>query len=630
MLSIVASLVLLGSMGALGVALLTRFGRHLTPLERFAYGSPVGMVIGTLAMIPVATVVGFRVEVVIADAFACLLGAIWLAGRQPVDRLRLPRSRPRWRTIAPILVIGTFAIRWVFYWRDAIQMRPTGMWAGHINLWGDWPVHFGILSSFAYGANFPPDHPRFADHAFAYHYLSDMTAAAQVVLGMDPAAALVLHSFIGCVLVAIGVYAFARRFLRDRGAATLAVILFLLGGGVGWIATAAAFDTSNDLIGTLSKLAWERHVQKDLNLQFVNMFFGFMTSQRAFLYGFPLAFAIVATLMVAVRRHGQDRRLFIVAGAIAGLLPLAHLGTLLSLAIVTPVLFLLFPSRRWFWFFAVWVAVALPQLLTQLGGGAGALAAIRIQFGWVASPDPWPWFWVKNLGFFLPLAIGGLLGRRVLPPRSMRFAWAFMALFVAVNTVVFQPWDWDNHKLLVYWFLMVVLASAAALARLWRARPRFAARAVVLSLILTMTLSGVLEDIGTALGQSTYKMLEPDQIRLAAEIRARTAPDAMFISGMQNHDPVAMLTGRRIYIGYKNWLWTEGIPYEARTAEAARIYRAEPGTESLMARLGIDYVVIGPHERSDLDANEAAFEARYPVLVTVGDWTVYDVRGAVP
>ena len=33
---------------------------------------------------------------------------------------------------------------------------------------------------------------------------------------------------------------------------------------------------------------------------------------------------------------------------------------------------------------------------------------------------------------------------------------------------------------------------------------------------------------------------------------------------------------------------------------------------------------------TDLDANEAAFQARYPVLVTVGDWTVYDVRGAVP
>ena len=53
---------------------------------------------------------------------------------------------------------------------------------------------------------------------------------------------------------------------------------------------------------------------------------------------------------------------------------------------------------------------------------------------------------------------------------------------------------------------------------------------------------------------------------------------------MQNHDPVAMLTGRRIYVGYANWLWTEGIPYEARTGEAKRIYRAEPGSEALTGR----------------------------------------------
>ena len=53
------------------------------------------------------------------------------------------------------------------------------MCAGHVNIWGDWPVHLGIVSSFAYGANFPPQHPRFADHAFAYHYLSDLTAAAR-------------------------------------------------------------------------------------------------------------------------------------------------------------------------------------------------------------------------------------------------------------------------------------------------------------------------------------------------------------------------------------------------------------------------------------------------------------------
>ena len=49
-----------------------------------------------------------------------------------------------------------------------------------------------------------------------------------------------------------------------------------------------------------------------------------------------------------------------------------------------------------------------------------------------------------------------------------------------------------------------------------------------------------------------------------------------------------------------------------------------------MAQRGIDYVVIGPHERTALHADETAFQARYPVLVEDGEWTIYDVRGAQP
>ena len=622
MLSVLASLALLAAMGALGIALLVRFAQHLRPLEWFAYGAPLGMVIGTLALVPVSTLIGFRAVGVVGVGLGCALVAVLLLRRSP------PIPRPDLRRISwlPTIVIGAFAVRWAFFWRDAVTVGPDGMFAGHINLWGDWPVHIGIVSSFVDGANFPPEHPRFAGHAFAYHYLSDLTAAAQVTLGMDIPGALSLHSYILCVLVAIGLYAFARRFTRNTGAATLAVVLFLLGGGLGWVATSAAVEHSHDLLGTLSTLAWDRHVKSDLNMQFVNMFFGFLASQRAFLYGLPLAFAIVSTLLVAVRR--ADVRLFVLAGVIAGLLPLAHLPTLLALAIVTPVLVVLFPSRAWAAYFAVWIAVALPQLLPQLGGGPGALSFIRLQPGWVSAPDSWIWFWLKNLGWFAPLLLAGLVARRVLPERAHRFMWAFMTIFAAVNLVVFQPWDWDDHKLLVYWFLAVAIVVGALLAKLWRRHPDVGTRTLIAGVLVTMLLSGVLEDVGTVLGQSRYRLLDPDELALAAEVRAKTDPDALFITGMENQDPIAMLTGRRIYVGYANWLWTEGIPYEGRRAEVLAIYQNAPGSEARLAQRGIDYVVIGPHERDALGADEGAFRDRYPVLTQVGPYTVYDVRGA--
>ena len=157
--------------------------------------------------------------------------------------------------------------------------------------------------------------------------------------------------------------------------------------------------------------------------------------------------------------------------------------------------------------------MALPQLLPQLGGGPGALSFIRLQPGWVSAPDSWIWFWLKNLGWFAPLLLAGLVARRVLPERAHRFMWAFMTIFAAVNLVVFQPWDWDDHKLLVYWFLAVAIVVGALLAKLWRRHPDVGTRTLIAGVLVTMLLSGVLEDVGTALGQSRY--------RLAGSRRAR-------------------------------------------------------------------------------------------------------------
>lgn len=634
---ILASIALLAAMAAMGVALLRAVGRHLSPLEWVAYGAPIGMVLATLAFVPLGMAGAFTVAGVVGVGVACAVIAVLAWRRVPlaIDRAELAPGRILGRAASmPALVIGAFAVRWAFFWRDAIFMKGGELWAGHVNIWGDWPVHLGVVSSFVWGGNFPPEHPRFLDHPFAYHYLSDLTAAAQVVLGMDPGEALALHSWVGSVLVAMGLYAFARRLTRRRGVALLATVLFLLGGGLGWLATAEAVATSGDLFGTLGTLAWDRMVNSERevglnNFQVVNLFFGFMASQRAFLYGLPIAFAAFSTLLVAVRVRRTS--LYVLAGVIAGLLPLAHLATLLAFVLVIPALFLLFPSRRWLGFGVAAVAIALPQLLTQTGGGVGALAALRLEIGWVSPPDPWPVFWAKNLGFGILFTAYGLLVRRVVPARSRRFLLGFMPIFVIVNVVAFQPWSWDNHKVLVYWFLACAILGASAIAFLWRlnrGRGGLPARAVVVVLVSTMLLSGVLEDVGVGLGQTRHRMLDAQALEIAALVRERTAPDAVFVTAMRNHDPVAMLTGRRIFVGYWSWLWTEGIDYAPRREIVRTIYRDPAQRDALIARYGIDFLVIGPAERTDLEFDEASLVAKYPVIARTTDWLVLDVRAA--
>jgi hypothetical protein len=397
-------------------------------------------------------------------------------------------------------------------------------------------------------------------------------------------------------------------------------------------------DRSHDLIGTLTTVPWDEQAVGDLHIRFFNPYLAFLMSQRAYLYGLPLAMLMLTLLVSAARRRSMPR--FVVAGVIGGLLPLAHLPTLLAMAMAVPFLALLLARRAWHdpvgripwsgWiaFGLVWVGVALPQLLTQLGGGAGALAAFRFQLGWVAAPDEWWWFWVKNLGLFIPIGLIGLFAARILPPRSRAVVWSLMPIFVIANVAAFQPWDWDNHKILVYWFLGLAVVVAASLIHVWRTRRSVAVRFLVALAVASMVLSPLLENLDQLEGHMRYRMLSAEQELLAARVREIAAPDDLVVTGMQSHDPVMMLSGRQVYMGYWGQLWVSGIPYEARQAEVGEIYRLTSAGEEVIAREGIDFVVIGPDERrSDgLAADEAAFAERFAVATETDLYRVYDVR----
>lgn len=635
--SVVLAILLLCLMASGGVLVLGWCCPFLDRAERLGYGAVLGMVVATDAILVASDVQGrLTLTTVVAVALVSAIVAIAVARRRgltlptdPAATLRswFPRDRGTWLAFA---IVAAFAVRWALFWPNAVDLRPDGLFASHVNVWGDWPVHLGIVNSFVDANNFPPLHPRFAGHPFGYHYLADLTSAALVPLGLTAAGALELHSFVLSVVAAIALFAFARAITGNATVGALTVGLFLLGGGLGWIDTVQALLGNGANLPQPITLPWDYRWKTESNFQWVNMFWGFWMSQRAFLYGMPMAFAILRTSLRA--RETGGRGLWIVAGVIAGLLPLAHLGTLLALAIVVPVLFFLLPSRGWILFGVVWVAVALPQLLSIGGGGAGALGAIRIQLGWMTSappsPDPWPVFWLKNQGAFLVLSVVPLLVARVVPPVTRRLLLAFWAIWVLANVVAFAPWDWDNHKVLVYWFLAVAIASAAALVWLWQRWRAVLPRLGLALVVATMVASGVLEDVTQALGESTYRMLDAEQVQLGQLVAAQTPPKAVFLTGMDNHDPIQMLAGRTLWVGYANWLWTEGIPYVPRERQAIEILQWAADGPALLAASPIDYVVIGPAERANLAANESAFRDRFPIALQTANYRVYDVRGA--
>jgi hypothetical protein len=649
-----ATLAMLAATGSLGVSLLKRATPFLHPLEQLAYGPPLGVVAASLATLPLASAFGFGPLLVFAVGLASAIGAflVWpdrpsattLVATHPralVDRVgRLLASaagvaRSHW-SVLPVLVIGAFVLRWAVLWSGALTYTAEGLWAGHVNIWGDWTLHLGDTSSFAYGDNFPPRQPRLVGHAYGYHYLASLTAAMMVALGLDASTALPLHSFLFSVLIALGLFAFARRLTADSAAAVLTLALLLLGGGLGWLLTVLEMADSRDVLGMLVSQPWDDRAQRAANFQLPNVYFTYLLPQRGYLYGLPLALLIL-TLLLRAGSTGQ-RRLFLMAGLVAGLLPLAHLSTLLALALITPFLFLSFLSRRWLLFFGVWVAVAVPQLYYQQGGERGALSALRLQIGWIAGADPWPWFWLKNLGLFLPLLGLALAARTLIPPPGRRLLWAFMPIFPIGNLVVFQPWDWDNTKVFLYWFLATCILVAALLVRWWRrCRPSVevgllasaraaVAQGLIAGVVLIMLLPGLMANVHQLLGRDRHRLLTAEELHLAAAVRAQTPPRAVFAVGLQHNHPIPLLSGRPVVMSYPGWLWSQGFDSTQRERDLRAIFRHTADAPALLAAYGVDYVVVGPFERERLSADLAAYRERYRRVIGSANYEVFAIR----
>lgn len=321
--------------------------------------------------------------------------------------------------------------------------------------------------------------------------------------------------------------------------------------------------------------------------------------------------------------------MMIAAGIVAGLLPLIHAHTFVVMMGMGGCLALLFPKRwrGWAAYFAVALLLALPQVYWVTRESATRPEHFfEWMYGWDRGEQHPVMFWLKNAGLFIPLLIAAILwrGQRpVVPKRLLLFFAPFVLCFIVPNLLRLSPWIWDNVKLLFYWYVAAVPLVALLLARLWRGRG-WALRVVTLVLIILLTLAGGLDVWRIVSRASSPQVFDRDGIELAELIKRETPPRSRILHAPIYNHP-AFLSGRRSLMGYDGHLWTHGIEYKYREADIKRIYAATESPESIAALLksyGIEYIVVGPHERDILQVNEQFFE-RYPKVGEVGAYRLY-------
>jgi hypothetical protein len=141
-----------------------------------------------------------------------------------------------------------------------------------------------------------------------------------------------------------------------------------------------------------------------------------------------------------------------------------------------------------------------------------------------------------------------------------------------------------------------------------------------------LTLSGALDVWRAAAGQGKYEVFTAREVRLAEQIARATPPHAVILSAPV-HNSAVMLAGRRMFMTYPGFLWTNGLPYEEREKEVETLYAGGPAALELLHRRGVGFIIIGHKERDytaerRIRLNEAYF-AQFPRL---DDGSVKDCR----
>jgi hypothetical protein len=228
-------------------------------------------------------------------------------------------------------------------------------------------------------------------------------------------------------------------------------------------------------------------------------------------------------------------------------------------------------------------------------------------------------FWLKNLS---PHWLVFALAYGMAKPKLKTFYLAFVGLFVVGNLLVFQPYDWDNIKLLVWWFLPSCVLAGFFLEQLWL-RHSWRGASVALLLFVLMTATGA-ASVYRELHLS-WLMFSREDLELADFVRGSTGKDALFLTSDKHNNPVACLGGRRILMGYRGWLWSHGVDYRAREQDVMTIYSGSERARDLLTRYSIDYVLIEQDKMVDFHENVAFFAAHFRPVYRSAHYILFEV-----
>lgn len=516
------------------------------------------------------------------------------------------------------LIAALLFLHMLFPWKGSL-------YAG-ISAFGDLPMHLGIANSIAEQQIIPPQNPFLAGQRLLYPFLVNSLSSSLLLLGFSLRAAILIPGIIFAFLLVTGFVIFSYEVLSCSRRTILAVTLFFFNGGFGFVYFFDKAKNTPEVLQNLFKGFFTPTTIKEHNIMVWNVICDTLLCQRAALAGYAIFFL---ALWLGYRAlQSGERRYFLLAGLMGGALPMVHTASYLIFLLIMLVwilqYFLLLGKRTSFknilYLTVLLLALGGPQLMFWTKPQVAQGHFLRIVFNGINEQDLWLWFWIKNAGMVFLLLLPALWAA---DRARLAFYSPAIVLFVLAEVFLFAPWNADNNKVYHIWLAFSCILVAQYLVTIYDRLQGVRGRGIFAALVLvTALLSGILSVAHDLLLR--YQVFSAQDIKVGQFIKKHTPKDALFLSAPFHNNPVFALGGRNVVCGYKGWLTSHGLSWNATCDDIPLMYSDREKFPALREKYGIDYVYFGNWER-ERGWNDLSFVNAYPVVFSTQGIRVYAV-----
>jgi hypothetical protein len=504
-----------------------------------------------------------------------------------------------------LFCFGLFILReflWVYYYDGGVikTLNPYNL--------GDLPMHLTQVANFARGVRFWPDNPIFAGEKIHYPFGINLFTAFFVKIGIP----------LETVMPVLGVLA-GFSFL---------VVLFYWSRGFGL----GAFLFAGGLAGLQVLTAWQfKDYQHDLAWKSLPL--TLLVPQRGFLFAFPAGLMLLWSWR---RRFLSDEKPAPVfaEGLLWGLMPLFHFHTFIFLSMI----FMVWGLRREKNMPKAWPTLALAVVPATLITFAltdcfRTSSLLWFRPGWMIGSEKPLMFFAVNFGFYIPLLFWTVFEAFKAHQRSAKSSsggsrvhyfhliipallmWGFLFF------VMFAPWEWDNMKLMVWCYLLLLPAAEELVV----SKVTGLERGLMYVLLFLSGFTVVVSQLGrTTNGFSGYEIFRVEEVDEVCRNMKGLDVDGVFAAAQTYNHPVS-LCGGKLVAGYGGHLNSHGLRPAKIEDKLRRLMHGEPGWRDLAKDLKVRYLFWGDREKREFPDSERPWEAP-DLKIKTGRWgTIYDL-----